>query len=372
MRVLVDATPVLLPSAGVKNLMYYWLLHLQAEARADSVSGFPALRELGQLNHEHSTLGGLSTMARLLFVNFVNIRGNPALDLLLDRRYDVFHASQHLVNPPRKGKLTATIFDMTCWLIPEMHTPANVKATRRYAERILRRADGLIAISECTRNDAVRILGLPAETIEVIYPGVSEAFFQPPAADIERVRRTYTLQKPYLLFVGCIEPRKNLDGVLDAWAGLAPEVRRDVDLVVAGPLGWASERIAARLHEAGKGIRYLGYIPEGDLPALMAGGAMLLYPSHYEGFGFPVVQAMAAGTPVVTSNGSSLAEIAGDAAVLVDPGASGEIAEAIRQILFSPGLGGRLRACGLERAQKFQWPDCARKSLQFFQKVAAQ
>src|ERR1041384_5152093 len=184
MRVLVDATPVLLPSAGVKNLVYYWLLHLQAEARGDSIAGFPALRDLGRLDHEHSTRGRLSTLARLLFVNFSNIRGNHALDLLLDHRYDVFHASQHLVNPPRKGKLTATIFDMTCWLIPEMHTPANVTATRRYAERILRRADGLIAISECTRNDAVRILGLRAESIEVIYPGVSEAFFQPPAADL--------------------------------------------------------------------------------------------------------------------------------------------------------------------------------------------
>ena len=370
MRVLVDATPLLLPSAGVKNLMYYWLLHLQAEARNESVSGFPALRELGQLNHEHSTLGGLSTLARLVFVNFVNIRGNPALDLLLDRRYDVFHASQHLVNPPRQGKLTATIFDMTCWLIPEMHTPANVKATRRYAERILRRADGLIAISECTRSDAARILGLREDSIEVIYPGVSEAFFQPPAADIERVRRAYTLEKPYLLFVGCIEPRKNLEGVLDAWAALAPEVRRDVDMVVAGPLGWDSERIAARLRGPGSGIRYLGYIPEQDLPALMAGGAMLLYPSHYEGFGFPVAQAMAAGTPVVTSNGSSLAEIAGDAAVLVDPRSSGEIAEAVRRILFSPGMGEQLRARGLQRARQFQWGDCARKSLRFFQKVA--
>ncbi len=159
MRVLVDATPVLLPSAGVKNLMYYWLRHLQAEAREDTVSGFPALRDLGRLDHEHSTVGRLATLARLAFVNFSNIRGNRSLDLLLGR-YDVFHASQHLVNPPRRGKLTATIFDLTCWLIPEMHTPANVTATRRYAERILCRADGLIAISECTRNDAVRILGL--------------------------------------------------------------------------------------------------------------------------------------------------------------------------------------------------------------------
>ncbi len=372
MRVLVDATPVLLPSAGVKNLVYYWLLHLQAEAREDSISGFPALRDLGHLDHEHSTLGRISTLARLLFVNFSNIRGNPALDLLLDGRYDVFHASQHLVNPPRKGKLTATVFDMTCWLIPEMHTPANVTATKRYAERVLRHADGLIAISECTRRDAARILRLREEKMEVIYPGVSKAFFAPPKTGIERVRTAYKLRKPYLLFVGCIEPRKNLEGVLDAWAELPSGVHRDVELIVAGPLGWDSERMAARLREAGTGIRYLGYIPEQDLPALMAGGAMLLYPSYYEGFGFPVVQAMAAGTPVVTSKGSSLGEIAGDAAVLVDPGSRGQIAEAMRQILFSPGLSDQLRICGSQRAQRFQWAECARRSLRFFRKVAGQ
>jgi glycosyltransferase involved in cell wall biosynthesis len=371
MRVLVDATSVLLPSAGVKNLMYYWLLHLQAAAREDSVLGFPALRDLGRLDHVHSSLGRLSTLARLVFVNFSNIRGNHSLDWLLDKRYDVFHASQHLVNPPRKGKLTATVFDMTCWLIPEMHTPANVTATRRYAERTLRRADGLIAISESTRSDAVRILGLRAERICVIYPGVSEAYFQPAQSAIERVRGAYRLEKPYLLFVGCIEPRKNLERVLDAWKTL-PDLHGDFELIVAGPLGWQSERIAARLRLPDAGIRYLGYIPEDDLPAMLAGAAMLLYPSYYEGFGFPVAQAMAAGTPVVTSNGSSLAEIAGDAAVLVDPRSTGEIAEAMRQVLFSPGMAERLRACGLGRAQKFRWTDCARQSLQFFQKVAGQ
>ena len=372
MRVLVDATPVLLPSAGVKNLMYYWLLHLQAEARkdsGDSVSGFPALHDLGRLDHVHSTLGRVSTLARLLFVNFSNIRGNHALDLLLDSRYDVFHASQHLVNPPRKGKLTATIFDMTCWLIPDMHTPANVSATKRYAERILRRADGLIAISESTRDDAVRILGLNAEAIRVIYPGVSAAFFQPARTDLERVARTYKLVKPYLLFIGCIEPRKNLDGVMDAWAALPPALHRDFELIVAGPLGWSSERIAARLLHPDSRIRYLGYVPEDDLPALMAGAALLLYPSYYEGFGFPVAQAMAAGTPVVTSHGSSLAEIAGDAALLVDPREPGEIADAVRQILFSPGLGEQLRARGQARARQFQWTDCARKSMLFFQEI---
>ena len=145
--------------------------------------------------------------------------------------------------------------------------------------------------------------------------------------------------------------------MVEAWATLPAEVRRDFDLVVAGPLGWNSERMAARLRAPEAGLRYLGYVPEEDLPALIAGAAMLLYPSFYEGFGFPVAQAMAAGTPVVTSNGSSLAEIAGDAALLVDPYSTGEIADAVRQILFASGIAEQLRARGTERARRFQWQD---------------
>ena len=371
MRILVDATPVLLRSTGVKNFVYHWLLHLKAEAPPDFVSAFPSLRKLGHLDHLQSTLGRLPTLTRLLFVNFANIRGNRSLDLLLDGRCDVFHASHHLVNPPRKPKLTATIFDMTCWLMPEMHTARNVTATKRYAERILRRADGLIAISESTRNDAVRILGLREDTIQVIYPGVSQAFFETSDAARERVRQTYGMRKPYLLFVGCVEPRKNLANVLDAWDLLPPALRRDMELVVAGPLGWNSDRLALRLRQPGTGIRYLGYLPEEDLPAVMAEASVFLYPSYYEGFGFPVLEAMAAGTPVITSNISSLPEIAGGAALLVDPNSAGEIADAVRQILLSPGLAERLHTCGVKRAGQFQWSECARQSLAFFQRISS-
>lgn len=369
MRILVDATPLLLRSAGVKNFVYYWLLHLKAEGLGHSVSAFPSLGELGRLDHVQSTLGPLATLARLLFINFTNIRGNRALDVLLDGRYDVFHASQHMANPPRKSKLTATIYDMTCWLMPEMHTAANISATKRYAERILRRADGLMAVSECSRNDAVRILGLREESIHVIHPGVSRAFFDATKPDRECVRQTYGIRKPYLLFVGCVEPRKNLEKAMDAWDMLAPSVRRDFELVVAGPLGWNSDRIAARWLRPDTGIRYLGYIPTKYLPALMAGASVFLYPSYYEGFGFPVLEAMAAGTPVITSNVSSLPEITGDAALLVNPRCAAEIADAVRQVLCSPGLGQQMRAAGIRRAEQYQWGECARKSLEFFRKV---
>ena len=376
MRILIDATPLLLRSAGVKTFVYHWLSHLKTQSVNDRISAFPFLNHPGKLEHWKSVSGPLATRARLDFLGLVNNRHSPLLDLLLGRRYDLFHVSQQLLKPPGKCAFTATIYDMTCWLTPEMHTDSNVAATKQYADRILRRANGLIAISECTRNDAVRILGLREDSIQVIYPGVSDAYFQVTQSAIDRVLQQYALPERYLLFVGCVEPRKNLAGVLDAWELLPLSMRADCQLIAAGPLGWEKSEMTARLlrggKEAGKAgdIRYLGYVPEEDLPAVMAGATGFIYPSYYEGFGLPVIQAMAVGTPVITSTVSSLPEIAGDAALLVNPRCAGEIGDAMRQVLSSSSLREEMRTRGIRRAGQFRWNYCAQQSLSFFHRVA--
>ena len=142
MRILMDASPLLLRSAGVKTLLYYWLSQLKKQSVNDCVSAFPFLCDLGILDHRKSITGPLATRARLDLLGLVNIRNSPVLDLLLRQRYDVFHTSQQLRNPPGKCKFTATIYDMTCWLMPEMHDEANVLATKEYTERVIRKADG--------------------------------------------------------------------------------------------------------------------------------------------------------------------------------------------------------------------------------------
>jgi alpha-1,3-rhamnosyl/mannosyltransferase len=369
MRILIDATPLLLRSAGVKNFVYYWLSNIRNQSLDDDISAFPFFGDLGRLDHEESISGKMATRARLKLVSILNARENHILDLLLGRRYDVFHASQQLRNPPRKCPFTATVYDMTCWLVPEMHTNANVAATKEYAERILRRANGLIAISECTRDDAVRILGLQEDSIQVIYPGVSEKYFQIKQEEVKKARQKYELSACYFLFVGCVEPRKNVAGILNAWGLLPPSMRGDCELIIAGPLGWEKTENTARVLAGNDRVRYLGYVPEEDLPSLIAGATGLLYPSFYEGFGFPVAQAMAAGTPVITSNVSCLPEIAGDAALLVNPRNAGEISDAMRQIFSSSSLRTEMRTRGIQRARRFRWNECARQSLSFFQKV---
>jgi glycosyltransferase involved in cell wall biosynthesis len=355
-RILIDATSLLLRSAGVKSYTWHWLRHLRRLAPPGSVGAFPFLGEAGgELDHEHSVAGAWTTWPRLGLVFLMNLAGGGALDVAC-RGYDLFHSSNMVRVAPRRARLTATLHDLTTLLMPELHTGGNIHADEYFANNILKRAAGLIAVSENTKQDAVRLLSIEPDRIEVIYSGVDERFFT--AKPLVRTR-------PYVLFLGTIEPRKNLDALLDAWR-FVPD---DFDLLIAGPAGWNSEATIARLRSDAGNIYYLGYLPESEIPALTAGASAFAYPSLYEGFGFPVAQAMAASVPVVTSNTSCLPEIAGEGALCVDPRSPAQIGAALNRVLSDAALSARLGAAGRQRAQRYRWDECARRSLEFFEKV---
>lgn len=354
MKITIDATSALLKSAGVKSYTYNLVRSLREIAGAGEIRAYPFLREFGRLDHESSGMSRIGTMARI--GTLLLSRSTPLLDLILAGS-DVFHASNQVRRAPRGMKVTATVHDLTCWLMPQLHTAGNVQADRNFAEKILSQADGLIAVSENTRQDAIRLLKIAPERIETIYSGVAQEYFEAKPAVRDR---------PYVLYVGTIEPRKNLDTVLDAWKLVRGDLRGRFDLLIAGPEGWVAEKTLARIRAEAK---YLGYVPEADLPGLTAGAAAFVYPSLYEGFGFPVVQAMAAGAPVITSNTSCLPEIAGDAALLVDPRSAAEIAGAITRVLDSEAVRADLIARGREQALKYRWKTCAERSLAFFRRI---
>jgi alpha-1,3-rhamnosyl/mannosyltransferase len=366
MRVVIDATPLLVRSAGVKNYLYHWILHMRRAAGGSTVGTFPAIERVRPLNHEESVAGAARTFSGLASLAISNHLGGPLLDWLT-RGADVFHASVLVRNPPSRARLTATVHDLTGFLMPELHPRSNLVAEESFA-RLARRADGLIAVSECTRQDAIRTLGVAPEKIRTIHSGVADGFFDPPAVLVEEVRARYGLQRPFVLFVGTIEPRKNVDLLLDAWESLPVALRTQYELVVAGPVGWAAEKTVARLGA----VRYLGYIREPDLAPLTAAAEAFVYPSLYEGFGFPVAQAMAAGVAVITSNVSSLPEVAGNAALLVDPRSQGELRAALVRLLGSVELRRSLGMAGRERAREFRWEVCAEKSLAFFRQVTGE
>ena len=358
MRALIDATSLLVRSAGIKSYTYHWIRSLRQVAAPGEIRAFPFLDALGHFTHERSVLSAAATYPRLALLYAANIPWNPLLSWMASSA-DVFHVSNQLRrNIPKRMRITATIHDLTCWLMPELHTSANVRADRFFAEHTLKRADGLIAVSENTRQDAIRILGIAPEKIETIHSGVPDEYF---------IAQPLRRPKPYVLFVGMIEPRKNIETLLDAWSAM--RFRHDVDLLIAGPPGWSSKGVMARLRSGEPGVEYLGYVAESDMPSLTAGAAAFVYPSLYEGFGFPVAQAMAAGVPVVTSNTSCLPEVAGAGALFVDPKSAAELTAAIEKLLDSESLRASVGEQGRAQASQYRWSECARLSLEFFRRL---
>ena len=292
------------------------------------------------------------------------------------RRYqvDVLHSPVFVAPLSLPCASVVSILDMTCFTLPEQHPRVKEIYFRTMIPPTARRAARIIAISEASKQDVVTLLGMPAEKVEVTYLGVDLAIFCPGAfkGQAGELEARYGVRRPYVLYVGKLEPRKNLPVLIEAFASIAQQFP-DYQLVLAGNPGWDYQAIyetAARV-SLGKRIQFTGFVSEADLPALYAGADLFVYPPSYEGFGFPVLEAMACGTPVITSNVSSLPEVAGDAGLLVDPLDIAELTEAMRKVLSDSELRQRMREKGLERARQFTWEETARRTLRVYEEAYA-
>lgn len=369
MKILVDVFPFLLRSAGVKTALYEWTRALRALPGAHQVNCFPWLDLPESIDHERSPLPRANTFARLLYVHLYNKMPAVARNMGVSRA-DLFHISIQLRQPPTRMPISTTIHDMTCWLVPETHTPANVAANKAFAERVYPQCRGLLAVSEATRQDACRLLRIPESKVAVTPNGIADHYFDVPAAEGERVRHALQLPRRFALYVGTIEPRKNITRLLNAWDALPASRKEDWGLVLAGPIGWADEQTVHRVKNSA-GIRYLGYVPEADLPGLIRAASVFVYPSLYEGFGLPPAQALAMGTPVLTSNNSSLPEVCGDGAVYIDPYSEGEMTDALALLIGQSDMRAQLGEAGRKHVAQFTWQNAAVKSLRFFERILA-
>ncbi len=282
----------------------------------------------------------------------------------------LFHATDHLLPPFRVLPSVFTLHDLIFRLYPETHMPLNRWFLTLMMPRFLRHADAVIAVSECTRRDAIRWYRIPEERIHVIYEGVDERFRPAPSEAVEAVRARYRLPDRFILYVGTIEPRKNLPTLFAAYR-LLLERWPDLGLVVAGKPGWLTGGTFRALRELGleERVRFLGYVPDEDLPPLYSAAAVFVFPSLYEGFGLPPLEAMACGTPVVVSDVSALPEIVGEAGLRVPPGDPAGWAVALEAVLVDGSLRERLREAGLRQAARFRWSEVARRTLEVYEQV---
>jgi glycosyltransferase involved in cell wall biosynthesis len=287
---------------------------------------------------------------------------------------DVYHGPAVFLPHVKLGYRTVvTIHDLVSFLFPET-VPRKYSLYMRLMTRLATRsADRIIAVSEATKADLVRMLNVPPARIVVIHEAVGPEFARPLApGTVTAVAARYGLRSPYCLFVGNLEPRKNLPGLIEAFAEVRRRLARSArppQLVLAGTRAWLHAGIfrAVEAHGLGGDVVFMDYVPIADLPALYAGATCFVFPSLYEGFGLPVLEAMAAGAPVVAARAGSIPEVAGDAALLVDTRVSGELATALETLLTDAPLRERLAARGRARAAQFAWETVARQTLAVYE-----
>jgi alpha-1,3-rhamnosyl/mannosyltransferase len=283
----------------------------------------------------------------------------------------VFHGPNYYL-PPFQGPSVCTFHDLSVFTWAHCHPPERVRFMRKEIALTLKRADMLITDSEYTRQEVASYFNWPLEKIRSVPLACSSDFRLRTPDELIAVLAKHNLKLAgYSLYVGTIEPRKNLETLLDAYALLPQSMRQQWPLVITGYRGWRSEQLHARIEAAVTAgwARYLGFVDAKELPLLYAGARLFVFPSLYEGFGLPILEAMASGVPVVCSNASTLPEVAGDAAAMFTPQDVGTLNQLIAAGLEDEAWRAKARNKGLLRAAEFSWQRCAQETAAVYQEV---
>jgi glycosyltransferase involved in cell wall biosynthesis len=286
-------------------------------------------------------------------------------------RLDLLHVPVNVGPVIAPCPVVVTIHDLSFYLYPELFQPAQRSYLQHMTRQTVRQAARVIAISENTRTDIVRILGVSEDQVVVIPVGLDAEMRPVAQRHVEVLRQRRGLPEHMLLFLGTLEPRKNISTLLEAYALLRRRPGWVHRLVIAGGKGWYYDAIYATAERLGlrDDVLFAGFVPQEELPLWYNAAEVFVYPSLYEGFGWPTLEAMACGTPVVASNVSALPEVVGDAGLLVDPHDAQALATAIASVVQDPSRAASLRLAGLARAQHYSWVDTARKTCQLYHQV---
>jgi glycosyltransferase involved in cell wall biosynthesis len=288
---------------------------------------------------------------------------------------DLFHAPHYVLPPLVPCRSVVTIHDCIHLMFPQ-YLPNRLAwgYARTSMWAATHRSDRVLTVSEASKRDILRFFHIPPEKIDVIYNGIDDRFWTTPAEeDVVRVRERYQLNDPFLLYAGNIKPHKNLERLIEAFYRLREDGFRDLKLLIIGDeiSKYAALRRSVHRHHLHKHVRFFGFVPNETLAVLYRLANVFVFPSLYEGFGLPPLEAMASGTPVVTSNVSSLPEVVGDAALLVDPRDPDAIAGAVRMVLTDRTLREDLQRRGLVRARSFSWEQAVARMRTIYTEVLA-
>lgn len=288
-------------------------------------------------------------------------------------KLDVLHCPLNVIPLAAACPTVLTIHDLTFLRYPRLFPRLKQLYLRLFTRLSAHNASAVVTDSASTRDDVVQMLGVPRERVHVVYPA-ADADYSPRTHDeCSAFRDSKGLTNGYVLYVGTLEPRKNVDVLIRAFGRVVREQQLPHSLVLVGGRGWMTQSIQEAIAEAGIGERIImpGYVPRAELPLWYSGADLFVYPSTYEGFGYPVLESMSAGTPVITTNTSSLPEIAGDAGVLVSPREISQLAAAIASILTDGNRAASLRARGLEQAGSFSWTESVRTCLNLYRSLGS-
>lgn len=300
-----------------------------------------------------------------------SIQGRLLSHKLISGNYDLHHEPNFFALSYAKPVVT-TVHDLSVIKYPEFHTPERV---RRYEKDLLKsmtKSEYLITVSEFVRQDVIKTFGISAEKIVTTLLGVEKSFFPHSELQVGPLLEAYKLEyKSFFLVVSTLEPRKNFKLVIDAYMRLGRKLKEQYPLVIVGMNGWEMSQFDKDLEKLKRQgyLRLPGYVPNEDLPMLYSAAKLFLYPSFYEGFGLPPLEAMACGTPVITSNVSSLPEVVGDAGFMVAPDDVVDLSEKILELVEDDEVAECLSGKSIERAKSFTWEKCAKQTMDVYRRI---
>jgi glycosyltransferase involved in cell wall biosynthesis len=373
MRIGIDARSVLKKRTGVGNYTYNIAKNLSRIDKENQYVLFyshhknvrSAIPRFDNPNFETRYFRIPNKLLNLMWGTF----RMPKIDWLVGR-VDLYHSPNYNLNILGHGKSVITIHDLNFLALRE-HSIYTAKWYYAYKIKdYAHQADAVIVVSESTKREVLKYLEVPGKKVHVIYNGYSPAFR--PLVENENTKKVldkYRIKGDYILFVGTLEPRKNIEGVIRAYHQC--KAKEDFLLVLAGGRGWKYKTVFGLLEELKLKNRvvFTWYVPESDLPALYNQASLFVYPSFYEGFGIPPLEAMACGLPVIVSNTTSMPEVVGDAGLYVDPHDVKQISHSIDTVLSDDQLRNSMKEKGLERAEMFSWEKTAREILKLYQQL---